>query len=111
MGSNNNFGCVVYSETVDGIHAEWVFLGNSEIERGTGHGNRLTELNKALRFDGEFEITYTDANGETSPKLHLTISFESGTYHLTWKYNEKTTDFGIGMLKDNMLLVSYTKAS
>ncbi|TAI47589.1 hypothetical protein [Flagellimonas allohymeniacidonis] len=110
MESNIKLGCVVYTETEDEIYAEWVFRKDAELERGTGRGIRLTELNQTQRFEGEFEITYTDTNGSTSPKLHLTISFESGTYHLTWKENGNTTDFGIGMVKDNMLLVSYTKA-
>ena len=108
--SNVHLGCVVYSESINGIEAEWIFKRKDKIERGTGIGIRLTELNKERRFEGEFEITYADADGNTSPKLNLIISFELGYYNLTWNTNEKITDIGIGIESDNKLLASYTKA-
>ncbi|MGD1892566.1 MAG: hypothetical protein ACFB15_18495 [Cyclobacteriaceae bacterium] len=108
--NNVNLGCVVYSESINGIEAEWIFNRKDKIERGTGIGIRLTELNKKRRFEGEFEITYSDADGNKSPKLNLIISFELGYYNLTWKNNEKITDIGIGIESDNKLLASYTKA-
>ncbi|PRX56646.1 hypothetical protein [Flagellimonas meridianipacifica] len=108
--SNIPLGCVVYSESIHGIEAEWIFKRKDTIERGKGIGIRLTEVNKKRRYEGEFEITYSDTDGNTSPKLYLIISFESGYYTLTWSNNEKITDIGIGIERDNKLLVSYTKA-
>ena len=107
---NVNLGCVVYSESINEIEAEWVFNRNGKIERGTGKGIRLSELNKKRRFEGEFEITYSDADGNKSPKLTLIISSEMGCYSLTWQDKEKMTDVGIGIERDNKLLASYTKA-
>ncbi|MEM9076852.1 MAG: hypothetical protein AAGC43_07425 [Bacteroidota bacterium] len=108
--SNIPLGCVVYSESTNGIKAKWIFNRKDKIERGTGIGIRLTELNKKRRFEGEFEITYSDTDGNKSPKLNLIISFELGYYSLTWNNKEKITDIGIGIESDNKLLVSYTKA-
>lgn len=107
--SNIHLGCVVYSESINGIEAEWIFNRKNKIERGTGIGIRLTELNKKRRFEGEFEITYSDADGNKSPKLNLVISSELGYYTLTWSNNEKITDIGIGIERGNTLLVSFTK--
>lgn len=109
MNNNQHLGCVIYTETTIGILAEWVSKGNGKITQGNGIGRRLSDLNKKRRFEGTYEITYVDANGDKSPKLHLTISFEAGFYHLVWKDNQKTTDTGIGIENNNMLLVSYTK--
>ncbi|MBI9038127.1 MAG: hypothetical protein JEY97_08350, partial [Bacteroidales bacterium] len=91
------------------IIAEWIFRKNDKIEQGNGIGKRLTKLNKKRRFEGEFEITYSDANGNKSSKLNLIISFESGYYNLTWNNNERNTDIGIGIESDNNLLASYTE--
>ena len=107
---NVHLGCVVYSESINGIEAEWIFNRKDKIEGGTGIGIRLTELNKKRRFEGEFEITYSDADGNKSPKLNLIISFESKHYNLIWYNNEEVTDIGIGIDSDNKLLASYTKA-
>jgi len=109
-GNTLNLGCVVYTESVDGIEAEWVFSKNGEVEHGTGIGTRLTQSNEKKRFEGEYEITYSDGEGNRSPKLNLIISFDLGHYHLKWSLDEKITDIGIGIEKDNKLLVSYTKA-
>lgn len=106
---NINLGCVIYTETNNGIAAEWIFKKNDKIEHGNGIGKRLTNLNKERRFEGEFEITYSDANGNKSSKLKLIISFDSGYYNLTWNNNEKNTDIGIGIERNNNLLVSYTE--
>ncbi len=109
MNNRLNIGCVVYAETSNGIKAEWVFSKNDKTEHGKGVGVRLTELNKKRKFEGEFEITYSDANGNKSPILNLIISFESGYYKLTWNKNKKITDIGIGIESDNKLLASYTE--
>ena len=105
-----NLGCVVYTMTKAGVKAEWVYHKDGEIEHGNGIGLRLTEMNHKRRFEGDFKITYTDANGHQSPELDLIISFKSGYYHLMWEHNEKTTDIGIGIESDGKLLVSYTEA-
>ena len=108
---NFNLGCVVYAETIDGIEAEWVFHRHDHIARGTGTGVRLTKLNPERPFEGGFEITYFDENGNASPKLDLTISFESGSYHLRWRNGGLTTEVGIGIERDNKLLAGYTEVS
>lgn len=104
---NKNIGCVIYTETTTGLKAEWICSKNEIIEQGIGVGIRLTALNNN-RFEGEYEIIYTDAKGSTSPKIHLIISLESGVYNLLWKINGKTTDMGIGIERDNKLFASYT---
>ncbi|MEP1094164.1 MAG: hypothetical protein ABJG78_03590 [Cyclobacteriaceae bacterium] len=90
-----NVGSVIYTETENGISAEWVFSENANVTRGTGIGIRLTELNLKKRFEGEYEIVYSDINGIKSPNLKLTISFEMSHYKLRWSTNEKTKDIGI----------------
>ncbi len=102
-------GCVVYTETNNGIKAELLYRKNDKTEHGKGLGLRLTELNKKRKFVGEYEITYTDAHGNKSPTLHLIISFESGHYQLVWSKDKKITDIGIGIDCDNKLFASYTE--
>lgn len=106
-----NLGCVIYSASINGIEAEWVFNQNDKIERGTGKGIRLSGLNKNRKFEGEFEITYSDAYGNKSSKIRLTIQFESEYYKLTWKIDNKITDIGMGIENNNKLFVSFKKVT
>lgn len=108
--SDLNLGCVIYTETSKGLIAEWVFRKKNSVARGEGFGIRFTEINPDRRFEGKFEITYLDSLGNHSPKLHLTISFREGIYHLVWRDHEKKTDEGIGIEKNNQLVASYTAA-
>lgn len=103
----NDIGCVIYTETKSGIKAEWIFSENKNINKGFGIGTRITKLNTLNRFEGTFEIEYTDINGVKSPKLELVISFQAGYYYLTWINNNTTTDIGIGLLNDGKLSVGY----
>jgi len=105
-----NLGCVVYSEALTGIEAQWICKREGEIQRGTGIGKRRSKLNKNRIFEGEFEIVYTDENGIASPMLNLTILFESECYSLIWKTGSEITDIGIGIINDHKLIVSYQKA-
>lgn len=105
----NNIGCVIYTETDTGITAEWVFSKNDKITRGTGIGKRLSELKLEKRFEGEYEIIYTDINGSKSEKLKLIISSELGYYNLSWSYKEKTKFIGIGIENDNKLSVGWNQ--
>ena len=102
-------GAVIYTETIDGIAAEWVFGKNDQIEIGTGEGIRLSSRIMERRFEGQFEIIYRDSNGSESPKLNLDITFNNGCYTLIWSYNGKTTEKGIGIEKDGKLFASYTE--
>ncbi len=104
-----NVGCVVYTETMEGISAEWVYGKDGKVANGSDIGIRLTELNTKRRFEGTFEITYLDANGSASPRLRLLISYESNVYRLRWGNTEKTTEIGIGFESDSKLLVGYTE--
>lgn len=106
-----NLGCVVYSEALNGIEAQYIFKRDDIIQRGTGIGKRLSKLNKNRRFEGEFEVVYADENGDMSPTLHLTILFDSECYSLTWKIGSEITDIGIGIKNDNKLFVSYQKTT
>ena len=106
-----NLGGVIYSKSENGIEAQWIFNNKGEILSGTGNGIRLTELSSKNEFEGQFEITYLEENGDKSPKLILSILFQSGIYHLTWRINEKITDIGIGFEKDNKLFASYKKVN
>lgn len=106
-----NLGCVVYSESMDGIVAEWIYNREGKIERGSGKGIRLSQLNRNRRFEGEFEIIYIDELGNKSPEISLTILFTSGHYSLTWKIDNAITDVGIGIETHDKLLVSYKKAT
>ena len=105
----NNIGCVIYTETDTGITAEWVFSKNDKITRGTGIGKRITELNLKNRFEGEYEIIYTEINGIKSKKLKLIISSELGYYKLKWSYIGKTKFIGIGIENDNKLSVGWNQ--
>ncbi len=107
---NFNLGCVVYTETTDGIQATWLHDREGSVERGTGIGKRLTRFDPKRSFEGQFEITYYDIDGNPSPQLNLTISFDSGYYRLTWRINGEITDLGIGFKSDKKLLVSYREA-
>ena len=109
MNESLNIGCVVYKETDTGIKADWVFSRNDKIEKGEGMGVRSDKSNKKRGFEGEYEITYTDENGNKSPKLKLFISLESEYYSLKWINNETITDFGIGIENDNKLIVIYSE--
>mgnify|MGYP001206758094 CR=1 FL=1 len=102
-----NIGCVIYTETKNGIKAEYVFCKNNAISRGTGIGIRLIESKLKKRFEGAYEIIYTDINGIKSPKLKLIISLELGCYKLSWSNNEETIGIGIGIEKDNKLSVGW----
>lgn len=102
-----NLGCVIYSESIDGIDAKWIFNRDGNIRHGIGKGKRLSPLNKKRRFEGDFEITYSVENENISQKLILSIKFKSGYYNLIWKIGNKITDVGIGIESDNKLLVSY----
>ena len=104
-----NLGCVVYTQTSDGIIAEWIYSRNGKIESGTGIGIRASDGHLAKGIEGLYEITYFDQKGNPSPNLLLTISANSDHYNLSWSHNGKTTDLGIGILKDNKLLASYTE--
>ena len=107
--SINNIGSVIYTKTNNGITAEWVFSKNDKITRGTGIGKRLTELKLKNKFEGEYEIVYTDINGIKSKKLKLVILSEVGYYNLRWSYNEKTKFIGIGIENDNKLSVGWNQ--
>jgi len=98
-----NIGCVIYTETSDGLNAEWVLSSNEKISSGTGVAIRLSAINENRKFEGEYEIVYSDINGIESPKLRLNISFESDYYKLTWVYNGKVTELGIGIESNNKL--------
>ncbi len=106
---NLNIGCVIYTETDNGIKAEWFYYRDNKIEHGNGIGIRLTTLNKKRRFEGEFAITYSDPNENILAKLNLIISFELQCYKLTWKNNERITNMGIGVERENKLVVSYAE--
>lgn len=104
-----NLGCVVYTEIGNGIEATWIFNQNGEIQRGIGIGTRISKQKFEHRFEGEFEISYSDQNGNKSPSLTLIITYNTGVYNLTWKKNGATTDLGIGMIVDDKLLASYAE--
>lgn len=106
---NIQLGCVIYTETPTGITAEWIYKNNEELVHGKGIGIRTTHIHHERRFEGEFDITYTYANGDTSPMLKLIITFEAEYYNLTWTHHEKVTDIGIGIERNNSLVVSYTE--
>jgi len=101
----------VYSESDSGLDAEWIFNQNNVIQRGVGKGIRISELNLKRRFEGVFEITYSDENGNKSPRLNLNITHESGYYKLIWKIGDEITDIGIGIEKDDKLFSSYKKTN
>ncbi|CAM1371122.1 hypothetical protein [Tenacibaculum xiamenense] len=107
--NNLNLGCVIYTLTHKGLEAEWLFNENNSLQKGIGVAKRLTKLNGTRKFEGNFEIVYTDLSGNESPKLELEILFKSEVYYLTWIYNEEVTDLGIGIESDDRLLVSYKK--
>ena len=105
-----NLGCVIYSLSNEGLDAEWLFSQSGGIEQGTGKATRISSLNPKRRFEGDFEIIYSDVNKNKSPKLNLTIRFESsGYYKLTWKIDNRITEVGIGVEREDTLLVSYKK--
>ena len=106
---NINLGCVVYTETEDGINAEWIFRKDHSIERGSGSGKRITEIVPERRFEGEFEIRYINSHGKPSPNLTLIIEFKQDHYLLTWKREEKITDIGIGIESDKKLIAGYNE--
>lgn len=103
-------GSVIYSETPEGINAKWIFKGTDEVQYGMGEATRLSALNENHRFEGEFEIIYTDQNGHKSPRLNLVIAFVSDHYQLSWKMGDQLTDIGIGMEHEGKLIASYKKA-
>jgi hypothetical protein len=105
----DNIGCVIYTETKNGITAEWVFSQNEVITRGTGIGIRLKGSKPNKRFEGEYEIVYSEINGKKYPKLKLVISCASGYYTLKWINKNNTTDIGIGIENDNKLSVGWIK--
>lgn len=106
-----NVGCVIYTQTDNGISADWVFTENDKITRGTGIGIRLTELNLQNRFEGAYEIIYSDLKGSNSPSLKLIISFELGYYKLLWSNNGKTSDIGIGIENNNQLSAGWVQVN
>lgn len=108
---NLNIGSVIYTETNNGIKAEWIFSSNNKIEHGTGIAIRLTELNPKKRFEGIYEIIYSDRNRNKSPKLKLIISFKEDAYNLIWNKAEKMTDIGIGIEREHKLFASFTKVN
>ena len=104
-----NLGCVVYSETENGIAAEWISNQNGKIRQGTGLGIRTDHQKPGNRFEGIFEVSYSDADGNKAPNLELTILFNLGYYTLTWSRDGIITDQGIGIMYDNKLVVSYAQ--
>lgn len=106
-----NLGCVTYSETKQGLKAEWVFSGGDQTTHGTGMAVRLSKQSTQRKFEGEYEIIYTSADGEQSPKLQLTILYASGCYQQEWRHNGELTDIGIGMENGDKLVASYMKAT
>jgi hypothetical protein len=105
----DNIGCVVYTETQNGIEAHWTFIKNDAVSYGTGIGVRLNKKTKKRQFEGDFDIVYKDVDGSESPKLKLTILFESNCYKLTWMLEGKITELGIGIVVDNKLSVGWCK--
>ena len=105
---NFSVGCVIYTVTKSGINAIWNFNKNDQISNGTGSGERLTKFNPNRRFEGEYEIVYTDINGNKFPKLKLSISFESAYYKLKWDKDEKTEFIGIGIESGDNLCAGWT---
>ena len=99
----------MYTETAEGIEADWVFNGNGEIQQGTGRGVRTSKQTFDYKFEGEYTISYADQDGNKSPDLQLVISYHAGVYHLAWKMNDAITDLGIGMILNHKLIASYTK--
>lgn len=71
----------------------------------------MNSANKKKKFEGEYEITYSDINGIKSPKLKLNISFASDCYKLIWTYHGKVTDIGIGIENNNKLSASWYKVN
>lgn len=106
-----NLGCVTYSETKEGLKAEWVFSGGDHTTHGTGVAVRLSKQATQRKFEGEYEIIYTSTDWDQSPKLELTISYTSGCYQLEWRHNGVLTDIGIGMENGDKMVASYTKAT
>lgn len=104
-----NIGCVIYTETNNCITAEWVSSKKGKIDKGNGIGIRLTKAKSKRRFEGEYEIIYTDMKGNNSPKLKLIILFESGYYRLKWINNKTITDIGIGIENDNKLSAGWSE--
>ena len=104
-----NLGCVVYSETANGIEANWIYNHHGEIQRGIGNGIRISKRKFEHRFEGEYEISYSDQNGNKSPDLNLNITYNMGFYTLSWKKNGAKTELGIGLMVNDILLASYTE--
>ncbi|MFK8056591.1 MAG: hypothetical protein AB8F78_10765 [Saprospiraceae bacterium] len=106
---NINVGCVIYTLTEQGMNAEWVFNRNGKTERGTGVAVRLTEIEPERKFEGSYDIVYTNSAGQPSPSIYLTVSLEDGCYTLIWNVEGKPTDQGIGLESDGKLVASWTE--
>ncbi len=104
-------GSVIYTETDSGIHAEWFYYKDNALQQGKGFAKRLSPVNKQRRFEGDFIITYSDANEVILAQLHLQIRYVSEYYRLTWKNKEHITDWGIGVERGHTLVASYTEKS
>jgi len=104
-----NIGCVIYTETNNCITAEWVYSKRGKIDKGNGIGIRSTNSKSNKKFEGEYDIIYTDIKGNYSPKLKLIILFESGYYRLNWMRNKAIIDVGIGFENENKLIAVWSE--
>ena len=105
----SNLGCVIYTKSKTGIEAEWLFTSNGKLEKGTGIGKRISKSNFENEFEGDYEIIYIDSEGKSSPKIDLKITKQINYFELIWSFQGEISEVGIGIEKDEKLIVSWKR--
>lgn len=101
----DNLGCVVYTKTDNGnITAAWSYTGDGKISTGTGKG--ILKSSADDLFGGKYDITYTSEQGRER-SFELLITQKSSHYELRWISNDHVYDEGIGIRKDDKLIVGW----
>ena len=96
-----NIGCVIYNKDIQNgsLSADWCFENGKKI-KGTG----IATGRPGADYAGEYEIVYTDGNGNKSAKYNLQIVNDNGFYSLRWYLNRELKYVGTGILHGKLLI-------
>jgi len=88
-------GVVIYRLSKDGqsLTAEWYHTDVGSNFVGSGVATRIRGIN----FEGEFEISYFDADGTPAGQFRLRIEKQEDIYSLSWFNGEVKHFEGIGI--------------
>jgi len=101
----NDIGFVKYFINKDKnmIDAIWVYSINDKEYSGTG----IVEGDFNESFEGNFNVTYFNDEGEVTHKYEMEVIKKEGHYKLIWTKGEKVLYTGIGMMFNGILYAGW----